>query len=131
MFMLVAGSTLLPSENSSGMCAQLRTVAANNNRVHLTRSLHLLLVCSTHMVLFFAHIPFVMNCTFNTSGEVATVSKMLWSQMNAVSNERDLKWIGLNCLHTCPMMQASEDWRCRPFVTFQKEPRKRVFMKLN
>jgi len=55
---------LLRSENPSGMCAKLRTVAASNNRDHPTRSL-----CSRHihMVLFFAHIPFVVNRAFNAT----------------------------------------------------------------
>ena len=59
---------LLRSEIPSGMCAKLRTVAASNNRVHMPWSLYYCLfaprVC---MVLFFTHIPFVVNYTFNAT----------------------------------------------------------------
>ena len=59
---------LLRSEIPSGMCAKLRTVAASNNRVHMPWSLY---YCSfaPHicMVLFFRHIPFVVNHTFNAT----------------------------------------------------------------
>jgi len=81
---------LLRSEIPSGICAKLRTVAASNNRDHArklssrtlvikfnrshvnigraftSQSLLLLLARATHMmVLFFTHIPFVVNHTFN------------------------------------------------------------------
>jgi len=50
------------------MCAKLRTVAASNNRDHASQSLLLLLACLTYiMVLFFAHIPFVLNHTINAT----------------------------------------------------------------
>jgi len=90
---------LLRSESPSGICAKLRTVAASNNRDNAPQSLFayashfvqsytslyrqrlpgavtlLLLVRATFIwVLFFAHIPFVVNHTFNANGEVATVS---------------------------------------------------------
>ena len=59
---------LLRSEIPSGMCAKLRTVAASNNRVHMPWSLYYCLfaprVC---MVLFFTHIPFVVNHTINAT----------------------------------------------------------------
>jgi len=83
---------LLRSEIPSGMCTKLRTVAASNNRDHTSRSLSayashhvqsftryyrqslhatitlLLLVRATFLcVLFFAHIPFVVNHTFNAT----------------------------------------------------------------
>jgi len=55
---------LLQSEILSGMCAKLRTAAASNNRDHVSQSLLLLLACATYiMVLFFTHIPFVVNHT--------------------------------------------------------------------
>ena len=44
----------------SGICAKLRTVAASNNRVHMTWSLYYCL-----FVLFFTHMPFVVNHTMN------------------------------------------------------------------
>ena len=57
---------LLRSEIPSGICAKLRTVAASNNRVHMSWSLYYCLfaphIC---MVLFFTHIPFVVNHTIN------------------------------------------------------------------
>jgi len=57
---------LLRSEIPSGMCAKLRTVAASNNRVHMPWSLYYCLfaphICA---VLFFTHIPFVVNHTFS------------------------------------------------------------------
>jgi len=90
---------LLRSEIPSGMCAELRTMAASNNRDHPTRSLSsslfantincspgsqallevthqdhsigitlLLLVRATYiMLLFFTHIPFVVNHTINAT----------------------------------------------------------------
>ena len=89
----------LRSEIPSGVCAELRTVAASNNRDHPTRSLSssqfastincspgsqallevthqdhtigitlLLLLRATYiMVLFFTHIPFVVNHTINAT----------------------------------------------------------------
>jgi len=49
------------------MCAKLRTVAARNNRDH-ARNLLLLLARATYiMVLFFTHIPFVVNHTINAT----------------------------------------------------------------
>ena len=60
--------TVLRSEIPSGMSAKLRTVAASNNRVHMPWSLYYCLfaphIC---MVLFFTHIPFVVNHTFNST----------------------------------------------------------------
>jgi len=83
---------LLRSEIPSGMCAKLRTVAASNNRDHArnlssrmlvikfnrshvnigrattSQSLFLLLARATYiMVLFFMHIPFVVNHTINAT----------------------------------------------------------------
>jgi len=59
---------LLRSEIASGICAKLRTVAASNNRVHMPWSLYYCLfaphIC---MVLFFTHIPFVVNHTINAT----------------------------------------------------------------
>jgi len=59
---------VLPSEIPSGMCAKLSTVAASNNRVHMPWPLYYCLfgqhIC---MVLFFTHIPFVVNHTFNAT----------------------------------------------------------------
>ena len=62
------GFTMLRSEMPSGMCAKLRTVAASNNRVHMPWSLYYCLfaphIC---MVLFFTHIPSVVNHTINAT----------------------------------------------------------------
>jgi len=59
---------LLRSEIPSGMCAKLRTVAASNNRDHAPQTLLLLLACATYiMVLFFTHIPFVVNHRINAT----------------------------------------------------------------
>ena len=59
---------LLRSEIPSGICAKLRTVAASNNRVHMPWSLYYCLfaphIC---MVLFFTHIPFVVNHTISAT----------------------------------------------------------------
>ena len=59
---------LLRSEIPSGMSAKLRTVAASNNSVHMPLSLYYCLftphIC---MVLFFTHILFVVNHTFNST----------------------------------------------------------------
>jgi len=59
---------MLRSEILSGICAKLHTVAASNNRVHMPWSLYYCLfaphIC---MVLFFTHIPFVVNQTINAT----------------------------------------------------------------
>jgi len=54
------------SEIPSGMCAKLRTVAASNNRVQMPfyYCLFALHIC---MVLFFMHIPFVVEHTINAT----------------------------------------------------------------
>ena len=58
----------LRSEIPSGICAKLRNVAASNNRDHASQSLLLLLARATYiMVLFFTHIPFVVNHTINAT----------------------------------------------------------------
>ena len=46
------------------MCARLHTVAASNNRDHALKSLY---YCLLAPLLFFAHIPFVVNHTFNAT----------------------------------------------------------------
>jgi len=59
---------LLRSEIPSGMCAKLRIVAASNNRVHMPWSLyHCLFAPHISLVLFFRHIPFVVNHTINAT----------------------------------------------------------------
>ena len=59
---------LLRSEIPNGICAKLRTVAANNNRVHMPLSLYYCLFAPhISMVLFFTHIPFVVNHTINAT----------------------------------------------------------------
>jgi len=88
----VRGMPLLRSEIPSGMCAKLRTVAASNKRDHArnfslrtlvvtfnrshvnigrattSQSLLLLLARDRYiMVLFFTHIPFVVNHTINAT----------------------------------------------------------------
>ena len=56
------------SEIPSGMCAKLRTVAASNNRDHARNlSYYCLLAPHICMVLFFTHIPFVVNHTINAT----------------------------------------------------------------
>ena len=66
--MLWTTITALRSEIPSGMCAKLRTVATSNNRDHASQSLLLLLARATYiMVLFFTHIPFVVNHTINAT----------------------------------------------------------------
>ena len=59
---------LLQSSIPSGMRTKLPTVAASNNRVHPTRSLdYCLFAPHIYIVLFFAHILFVVNHTFSTT----------------------------------------------------------------
>ena len=61
-------SVVLRSEIASGICAKLRTVAASNNRVHMPWSLcYCLFAPHIRMVLFFTHIPFVVNHTINAT----------------------------------------------------------------
>ena len=77
---------MLRSEIPSGICAKLRTVAASNNRVHIPWSLYYCLfaphIC---MVLFFTHIPFVVNHTINATPperlqqlQGSSVDPMVW-----------------------------------------------------
>jgi len=59
---------LLQSEIASGMCAKLRTVAASNNRVHMPWSIcYCLFAPHICTVLFFTHIPFVVDNTINAT----------------------------------------------------------------
>ena len=65
---LVLHHILLRSEIPSGICAKLRTVAASNNRVHMPWSLcYWLFTPHICMVLFFTHIPFVVNHSINAT----------------------------------------------------------------
>ena len=74
---------LLRSEIPSGICAKLRTVAASNNRVHMPWSLYYcLFVPHICMVLFFTHIPFMVNHTFN-----ATLPERLQQSLLVVPRE--------------------------------------------
>jgi len=60
---------LLRSENPIGKCAKLQAVAASNNRDHPTRS-HYYIAYLRHWhiwVLFLAHLPLVVNCTFSVT----------------------------------------------------------------
>ena len=90
-FTLYPELQLLRSEIPSGICAKLRTVAASNKSSHamitlrarycyaqsltslvspeITRHDHSIIACSRHicMVLFFTHIPFVVNHTLNAT----------------------------------------------------------------
>jgi len=57
---------LLQSEIPSGICAKLRTMAASNNRVQMPWSLYYCVFAPhIYIVLFFTHISFVVNHTFN------------------------------------------------------------------
>ena len=68
MYLYEKCSMLLRSEIPSGICAKLRTVAASNNRVHMPWSLcYCLFAPHVCMVLFFTHIPFVLNHTINAT----------------------------------------------------------------
>jgi len=58
---------VLRSESPSGICEKLRTVAASNNRDHAPRSLNYCLFAPHVCILLFAHIPFVVNHTINTT----------------------------------------------------------------
>ena len=66
---------LLRSESPSGMCAELRTVAASNNKVHMPWSLYFCLF-APHMygVVLHAHpVRGESHNQRNTTGEVATI----------------------------------------------------------
>jgi len=57
---------VLRLESPCGKCEKLHTVAESNNRDHLMISLYYcLFMPHIYVVLFFVHIPFVVNCTFN------------------------------------------------------------------
>jgi len=78
---------VLRSEIPSDIYAKLRTVAASNNRVHMPWSLY---YCSFApricMVLFFMHIPSVVNHTINATPP----ERQQWSQ-NVASAESSLR----------------------------------------
>jgi len=73
--MLEFTMVMLQSEILSGMCAKLRTVAASNNRDHLTRSLCCCLFAPhTYIFVLCAHpVRGESHNQRNTTGEVATV----------------------------------------------------------
>ena len=76
---------LLRSEIPSGMCAKLRTVAASNNRDHARNlSYYCLLAPHTCMVLFFTHIPFVVNHTINAT-PLERLQQVQWTSVVMVS----------------------------------------------
>jgi len=52
-------------ESPSGKRAKLHTVAASNNEDHAPRSLYYRFFAPHICVLFFAHIPFVVNRAFS------------------------------------------------------------------
>ena len=52
-------------KSPSGMCTKLRTVAASNNKDHTQWSLYYCLFAPLIWVLFFVHIPFVVNHVFS------------------------------------------------------------------
>ena len=58
---------VLRSEIPSDMCAKLRTVAASNNKDHAPQLLLARATYTNIMVLFFTHIPFVVNHTINAT----------------------------------------------------------------
>ena len=73
---------LLRSEIPSGMCAELRTVAASNNRVH--RRDHSIIACSRHLhngVILHAHpVRGESHNQRNTTGEIATTSPPFYNE---------------------------------------------------
>ena len=75
---------LLRSESLSGKFTKLHTVAASKNRNHAPRSLY---YCIPYIwVLFFAHIPFVVEARIhrNASKEVATTSPPFHSESHVL-----------------------------------------------
>jgi len=58
---------VLQLEILSGMCAKLRTVATSNNRDYACNLSYYYLLALHMMVLFFEHIPFVVNHTINAT----------------------------------------------------------------
>ena len=73
---------LLQSESPNGKCAKLHTVEASNNRCHVNRSLYYCL-CAPHIwVLFFVHIPFMVNHTINATSTVGLQQHPLLFTMN-------------------------------------------------
>ena len=135
---------VLRSQSPSGKCAKLHTVAASNNRDHMPWSLLacasmfnrsnvtisrdymprslLLLVRATHIwVLFFAHIPFVVNRTFN-----ATLTERLQQQRLALNVTRIA--ISRTSAHYFPLANSDKNLRqfrsvttCRYYGTGRKE----------
>jgi len=110
---------MLRSKILSGICAKLRTVAASNNRVHMPWSLcYCLFAPHICMVLFFTHIPFVVNHTINTTPRerlqqprtgCAWRITPIYSYVAPTSNNRVISSGDLHCcllpqceaLHTC------------------------------
>jgi len=95
---------VLQSKSSNGKCAKPHTVAASNDRDHLTRSLLLLLVHVTYIcVLLFAHIPFVVNRTFNTTSTERLQQRPLLFAVN-----RTYRTFFLWMLHLAPLSHPSQ-----------------------
>jgi len=98
---------LLPSESPSGKCANLHTVAANNNRDHTPRSLYYYLFFRcVYRVFFFAHIPFMVNRAFQHSASrvVATTSPPLFQRTAPIAHSfsEGFTQNDLNILVTAP-----------------------------
>ena len=69
LHILVTAPFCCDQKSPSGMCAKLRTVTASNNKDHASQSLLFIIAYSPHayILLFFAHIPFMVNPTINAT----------------------------------------------------------------
>jgi len=89
---------LLRPKSSSGVCAELHTVAASNNkRVHRLRSL-LLLVRTTYIwVLFFACIAFMVNNAFSAMPVERLQHQQAWAKVHNMDVCLKVKHLGDDC----------------------------------
>jgi len=80
-------NVLFWSEIPSSIYAKLRTVAASNNRVHMPWSLcYCLFAPQVCMVLFFTHIPFVVNHTINATPP-ERLQQYTWTRVRSVLHD--------------------------------------------
>jgi len=111
---LIERKVLLQLEILSDKYAKLCTVAASNNRVHLTRSLcYCLFAPHIYMVLFLMHLPFMVNRAFSaTPAESLQQHPLLFTTNRTIVHSfcKGFTWHNLHILVTAPFCC---DWKAR------------------
>ena len=114
---------LFQLESPSGKCTKLHTVAASNNSSHAMITL-LLLVRATYIwVLFFTHIPFVVNHTFDATPTESLqqhleCSVLFSSGTDAVYDFHNRGHHMLKVDHFCKVCWWMMQWQCKKFGNF-------------